>query len=448
MGNKRNKRLWSVIAALALALSVAVGWGCGSEGPATIDVIQSNVPRETVDDVSDHDLKQLVAGNSAFAIDLFQAARGGTPRNLILSPYSVSCAMAMVFAGAQGKTQSQIADTLHFSLEGRTLHPTFNRLQLDLAERPAQAQAAARGSDAGKELLRLQTAQGLFGSPTIDWGQQFLDLLSADYGAAMQTVDFTKTEQARALVNRWVAERTGDRIKEALPPGSVNPKGLPSELVLVDALYLNACWAYPFPSSGPGDFHLLDGTTISADTMVQAMPFPSAEGPGWKAVELPYKGDKLSFVIVLPAEGQFETFAAGLTMDMLESIIAALDEDASQPSELVLSVPKFGFGSAFTLEKPLQILGVTSAFQPGEADFSPMGAAHGGVWIDEIYHGATIAVDERGTEASAATVVMMVAGIAEGKMTVDRPFIFMIRDRDTGTILFLGQMVDPSSTDG
>ena len=460
MERQSNGRLRSVVCALALTMALMMVWGCADPPGAgnaplpeggdsgTIGVIQSKVPRAAVDSVSDSDQEELVTGNNAFAIDLFQVTRGETPRNLVLSPYSVSCAMAMVFAGADGNTRSEIADTLHFTLQGEAFHPAFNRLQLDLAKRPAQAQAAARGVDAGKEVLSLQTAQGIFGSPTIDWEQQFLDVLAADYGAAMQTVDFTKTEQARALINRWVAERTGDRIKEILPPGSVNPKGLPSVLVLVNSVYLNACWDYPFPKSGPADFHLLDGTTISADTMVQSMPFPSAEGPGWKAVELPYKGRTLSFVIVLPAEGQFEAFARGLTMDRLESIISALKEDTDHPSELTVSLPKFGFGSAFTLKEPLQALGMTSAFRPGEADFAGTGAPRGGLWIDQIYHGATIAVDERGTEASAATAVMMVAGIAQGELTVDRPFIFLIRDRDTGTILFLGQVVDPRSTDG
>lgn len=259
----------------------------------------------------------------------------------------------------------------------------------------------------------------------------------------MQTVDLSKTEGSRASINRWVAERTAQRIEEILPPGSVNPNGLPSLLVLVNALYLSACWAYPFPSVAPGDFHLLDGATVSVDTMRQTMPFPSAEGDGWRALELPYTGERLSFVVILPDEGRFEAFTAGLTVDTLDRVMTALDDDRLDPDVIVVSMPKFAFSSALKLKESLQALGIELAFTEGEADFSPTGAKRGSLWIDEVYHGATIAADERGTEASAATAVMMVGSITDGQMIVDRPFLFLIRDRDTGTILFLGQVVDP-----
>jgi len=452
------------LCALCLVVLGSLLLGCGSEdptagatsssagapsplaaAPAAIESSLSEVPREATETAPDGDLDQLVAGNTAFALDLFRATRGTFPRNLILSPNSVSTVMAMVEAGAEAETQHEIDKVLHYTLGEEALHPAFNRLQLELAARPDEAKPA-RGPDAGKEVLALHAAEGLFGSPDIPWKPEFLDLLAADYGAGMQTVDFTQTEQARALINRWVAEQTAERITEILPPGSVNPDGLPTELVLLNTLYLRASWAYPFPGSSPRDFHLLDGSVVSVDTLEQAMPFPSAEGDGWRALELPYQGDKLSFVVILPGEGAFERFASGLSVDLLDSILSALDRDRDRPDEIIVKLPKFAFDSAFKLKEPLESLGLRLAFQKGAADFSAMGAPRGGLWIDDIYHGATIAVDERGTEASAATAVVMVAGITDKKMTIDRPFVFLIRDRDTGAILFLGQVIDPRAT--
>jgi serpin B len=457
MGFYRNERIRAIAAGLTLTLGIAL-WGCGTQSevgaaPTTIaapttpttqttQTTQSSETTATTQPataVSDADLNQLVAGNTAFAVDLFQAARDATPHNLILSPYSVSCALVMASAGAAGDTLEQIRTALHISLPADALHPAFNRLATELAQRPEQARAT-RGPDAGKDVLALETAQGLFGSPDEPWRQQFLDLLAANYGAGMQTVNFHKSEEARALINHWVSDRTNNLIPEALPPGSINPNGLPTELVLANALYLRGSWLYPFPGSAPQDFHLLDGSSVSVDTMEQSMPFPAAQGDGWRALELPYKGEKLSFVVILPDEAQFQTFAAGLTAEKLAPILAAVDADREDPDELIVRLPKFTFKSSVRLKEALQALGVKLAFEEA-ADFSPTGAAP--LWIDEVYHGATIAVDEQGTEASAATEVVMVAGITDKTMIVDRPFLFLIRDRDTGTVLFLGQVVDP-----
>jgi serpin B len=443
----RTRAPWIAVCLAAFGfLLVASVVGCGSAPDATIS------PLETVGAVSASDLKSLVAGNNAFAVDLFLQLRDGTPpsgspsgtvvRNLLFSPYSVSCGLAMTYAGARGETADEIVGALHLSLEARVLHPAFRQLRLDLAQRPSQA-VPTRGIDAGKEVLDLETAQGFFGSPEVDWNREFRDLLAECYGAELQTVDFTKTEEARALINRHVADQTDHRVEEILPPGSINPRGLPTYLVLVNALHLGACWAYPFPAATPGDFHLVDGSTVSVPTLRHTMPFPSAEGEGWRALELPYKGERLSFVVVLPDEGRFETFVQGLTAGTLEAVLAALDGDRADPKTIIFRMPKFAFRSAFRLKEPLRALGVRLAFEEDGADFSPTGVRRGGLWLDEVYHGATITVDERGTEASAATAVVGVAAITDREMIVDRPFLFLIRDRDTGTILFLGQVVDP-----
>jgi len=279
------------------------------------------------------------------------------------------------------------------------------------------------------------------------WGQrdyefltEFLDRLAVNYGAGLRVLDFVGApEESRVTINDWVAKQTEDRIEDLIPPGLINPN---TRLVLTNAIYFNAAWLYPFEEdlTRDGAFYLLDGSEVTVPMMRQTESFGYAEGDGYQAVELPYDGDELSMVILLPASGQFETFEAALDAAQMEGIIGSLEH-----REVSLTMPKFEFDSSFSLRKALSALGMPIAFSEG-ADFSGM-TGNRDLFIADVVHKAFVSVDEAGTEAAAASAVVMelTAMPQTVEVTIDRPFIFLICDIETGAILFVGRTLNPAA---
>ncbi len=403
------------------------------QGQATATVTPAD-QQQTQIELSEEDMDQLVSGNSAFAFDLYQALRE-RQGNLFYSPYSISLALAMTYAGARGGTEEQMAQTLHYLLSQERLHPAFSALAAELASR---GQGAA-GKDG--EGFRLNVVNALWGQEGYPFLVEFLDLLAANYDAGLTPLDFAADpEAARLTINDWASDQTEGRIQDLVPPGAIDTL---TRLVLTNAIYFNAAWALPFEPdlTQDGPFHLLDGSQITVPLMRQTEGFPYAAGEGYQAVELYYDGSEISMVILLPAEGEFQAFEEALDAAQVQAILDGLGY-----SQVALALPRFEFEADFTLRDTFAAMGMPDAFSDA-ADFSGM-TGNRDLSISEVIHKAFVSVDEAGTEAAAATAVLILGAAAPEEpveFTVDRPFLFLIRDLGTGTILFIGRVVDPTA---
>jgi serpin B len=426
------KKILVIVLALVLLLPVIASIQMAQ--PAVAEVLKSDKERITSPDVSPSEQALLVEGNSAFAFELYQALKG-EEGNLFYSPYSISLALAMTYAGSRGETAQQMADTLQFLLEQERLHPAFNWLDAELATRGE----GAAGKDG--EGFRLNIVNAIWGQKDYEFLPAFLDVLAENYGAGLRILDFiTETEASRLAINKWVYNQMEKRIKDLIPQGAIDAL---TRLVLTNAIYFNAAWKYLFDEkiTADGPFYLLDGGQVTVPMMRQTKSFNYVEGEGYQAVELLYDGDELSMVILLPASGNFAAFEETLNAQQVSDIISGL-----QPTEVALTMPRFEFDSEFSLKDTLADMGMPIAFS-GAADFSGM-AGNRELYISDVVHKAFVAVDEAGTEAAAATaVIMKLTSVPEPpvEVTIDRPFIFLIRDIETGAILFVGRVLNPGT---
>jgi serpin B len=429
----------SGIPMLILALAVLVSAGCG---PVSISlpnpapgssVAESDKPRNMSPAASPEDLSELADGNVAFAFDLYRTLRG-EDGNLFFSPYSISTALAMTYAGAAGNTASQMAASLHFALPADRLHPAVNAYALDLEARADQVEEGTP--------FELSIANSLWGQEGFPFLGTFLDLLAENYGAGMRLVDYQDDpEGARQAINDWVSDETRDKIKDLIPQGAIDAM---TRLVLANAIYFKAGWLDPFEetATGPEPFHLLDGSTVEIPMMHQSESFGYVLGDGFGVIELPYRNGNTSMLILLPDAGQFEAVEGQLSAEMLTDLLGRMTY-----GQVNLGLPKFTYESEFNLNQALMELGMTEAFDSDRADFSGMDGARD-LYISDVLHKAFVSVDEQGTEAAAATAVIMeLTSAPMGEpipFTVDRPFIYLIRDQQSGTVLFLGRVMNPS----
>ncbi|UCH87798.1 MAG: serpin family protein [Dehalococcoidia bacterium] len=402
-----------------------------TELPEQAQVAQSETQRVTSPAVPEPDLDELVAGNSAFAFDLYQAVRGNEG-NLLYSPYSISIALAMTYSGARGETKQQMADTLSFTLPDDRLHPAFNALDLELAGRGE----APQGGESSR--FQLNIANAIWGQKDYPFLAEFLDVLAENYGAGLRLLDFASApEESRLAINDWVSDQTEGKIPDLMPQGVINAL---TRLVLTNAIYFNAGWAFPFEpqDTEEGPFHLLDGGEVTVPMMKQSEEFGYAEGEGYQAVSLSYGASGVSMVLLVPQAGQFEAFESSLNAERVDAIVKDLERWI-----VTLSMPKFDFESSFDLGETLATMGMPDAFS-GAADFSGMTGSRE-LFISAVVHKAFISVDEEGTEAAAATGVAMMESVPQGpvELTVDRPFVFLIRGSRTGAVLFAGRVVNP-----
>jgi len=375
----------------------------------------------TAPKVNEASLKELVAGNNAFAFDLYQALRTNED-NLFFSPYSISLALAMTYAGARDNTAIEMAETLHFTLQQDHLHPAFKTLGEKLSVHD--------------ENINLTIANALWGQVGYPFLSEFHDTLAKSYDAPLRLTDFVDApEEARTGINDWVREETEGKIEDLMGPGTITAD---TRLVLANAIYFKGTWKLQFDAEKTelAPFYRLDGRQVKVPMMRMKERFPYMEGRDFQAIELPYKGDTLSMVICLPREGMFEDFEATLSIERLDVILAQLCSEKVQ-----LAMPRFELTSEFSLGDTLAGLGMPDAFT-GAADFSGMDGLRD-LFIGHVAHKAYVSVNEEGTEAAAATGVSMTLSIPTAMM-IDRPFIFLIRDIETRTILFIGRVMDPS----
>ena len=395
---------------------------------------KSSVPRDANPNVPPADLATLVDGNNAFALGLYEEL-GHRDGNLVFSPYSISLALAMTYAGARGETESQMAQAMQFTLSQDKLHPAFNALDLLLA-----GEGKAPGN--GGQPLQLNIANSIWAEQTYPFQQAYLDLIAKNYGAGIQLADFIKNfDPVRQQINRWVSDQTKNKINDLLAPGSVNSS---TRMVLVNAIYFKADWDVPFDPNDTSDspFTLLDGSQIQVKMMNNSdLTLSYLKGDGYQAVELPYNGNTAAMDIILPDAGTFQTFEANLDAQTLSNIFNSM-----QSTPIMLGCPKFTFSADFSLSDQLKSLGMTDAFDSNKADFSGMTGDHD-LFIGDVVHKAFVAVDEKGTEAAAATAAIMMAMSAPSqskvRLVIDRPFIFVIRDLTSGQFLFIGRVLNP-----
>jgi serpin B len=403
--------------------------GCGPTSTES----KSDQARILEPDVPADMLGTLVNGNNSFALNLYQGLRS-EDGNLFYSPYSISLALAMTYGGARGETEAQMAQALHFDLSQEELHPAFNRLDLDLAQSGA-------GEDEEQQPMQLNIANAVWAQQGYPFLPEYLDLLALNYGAGLHQADFaTQAEPTRKEINLWVSDRTEERIKDLIAPGMVDAS---TRMVLVNAIYFKADWQSQFDANNthPAPFYLLDGSDVQVDIMSESMYLPYLRGENYQAVELPYAGGSAAMDIIMPDDGQFAAFEAALDWSALAGILSSM-----QPVDLHLIMPKFSYSSEFELAGQLAGMGMPDAFCSGAADFSGMDGM-GGLCISAVIHQAFVAVDEQGTEAAAATAVIMLesAMIYSGtELTIDHPFFFLIRDLESGQILFAGRVLDPA----
>ena len=379
--------------------------------------------------VSDADRRAVVAANSEFGLDLYAKLRTADG-NLFYSPYSVSDALAMTYAGARGATADEMAGALRFSLAPARLHPAFGDLIREI-------------NGAGtKRKCELYTANALWSQKGYPFVADFQQVAKDSYGAALEEVDFQRaTETARRTINAWVEKQTQDKIKDLLKEGVLGPDTV---LVLTNAIYFKGAWMHVFrpARTAPADFvRGAKGTVPNVPLMRQEQVHRYLDGDTFQALELPYEANELSMIIFLPrtVDGLAE-FEKTLTASRVRDWLARM-----APQEVDVAVPRFKATAEFTLAQPLGELGMRRMFSHA-ADFSGM-VKGPGVHVGAVVHKAYVDVHEKGTEAAAATGVMMALESARRRrpavFRADHPFFFLIRDNRTESILFVGHLTNP-----
>jgi serpin B len=375
---------------------------------------------------SARDAAALRAGNALFAGRMLAQLTNSQP-TVALSPLSISQALGMAYQGARGRTATQIATALDFRLPASRLAAAWGALDSSLA--------AANGPGA-----TLNVADAVYAQHGTAFHAPFLNALSSDYGAPLRTADFEHApDAARAAINGWVSSQTHGRIPELLGSADANQQ---TRLVLVNAVYLNAKWASPFQrgSTAVAPFQA-PGGAVQVPFMNQMSVFPYARGPGYVALELPYRGGRLAFDALLPDPGKLGSLISRLAKVGPLPLLRGL-----RPESVSVALPKFQLNTRFELADQLSKLGMPLAFEQGAADLSGIAGPPGDLYIQAVVHEAYVRVDEAGTEAAGATGVTIVpTAIMRPQVTfdADRPFVFLVRDRRTGVILFLGLVSRP-----
>ncbi len=388
------------------------------------------------------------------AVDLHRQLATGND-NLCVSPYSIQNALAMTFAGAGGDTHTEMARVLHFPSDASTVAASFGSLQHSLEEMTAKTAELVKKSKefpdvSGSEPITLSIANRLFAQKDYDFRQSFLLLVKQNYGAAFEPLDFiADPATATQRINKWVADQTRDKIRDLIPADALNKL---TRLVLANALYLKAPWADPFSekTTQPEPFHVRAGAPVEVPTMRKTARFGYVKREGFTVVSLPYAGDDLQLLVLLPDEvNGLRALESKLTADVLAECTKLEAQDVD------LHLPKFKLEPpTIALAENLQALGMKSAFDipRGSANFDKMAPRKPNdyLYISNVFHKTFIAVDEKGTEAAAATAVVMMRATAIARpkpppiqVKVDRPFVYAVQHVPSGVCLFLGRVTDP-----
>jgi serpin B len=373
-----------------------------------------------------NDIKEVVAGNADFAFDLYGKLRA-PEGNLFFSPYSISTALALVYAGARGNTEKQMATALHFTLPDKRLYSAFGTPQKQLVQ-----ENKSRG-------YRFLLANALWLQKGAPFLQEFLDLTQYYYGAGLIQLDFVnETEKSRQIINSWVEEKTKEKIRDLIPLGGVKPATV---LVLTNAIYFKDDWETKFEKKNTKrtEFYITAEETVETDMMFIHEDFNYYQDEKMRIIEFPYKGNELSMVAFLPRGIEVKEIEDTLTAESINVLLSKM-----WTAEVNVLFPKFKIvWGTFALNNTLTALGMCDAFG-GKADFSGING-RGGIWISDVFHQACIEVNEEGTEAAAATAVgNTLCANFSFEFYANHPFIFIIKDNRSGSILFIGRLKNPA----
>jgi serpin B len=377
------------------------------------------------------DVESLARDNTSFAFDLYRKlalAQG----NVFFSPYGISTALAMTYAGARGNTEKEMAGTLKFSLGQTELHPNFAKMDAQLKK-------------AEQSGVRLSIANSLWPQKDYPFLDEYLALMKTHYGVLVTAVDYRGgRDAARESINRWVANKTQDRIRDILMPTDLT--GM-TRLVLVNAIYFKGKWASQFRAGNTetAPFHVAPGKTIQIPMMTQTLECRYASLPAMDVLELPYAGDGLSMIVLLPKQlDGIQKVESELSADNLARWFGALREQ-----KVLVFLPRFKTTCRFGLNDTLAAMGMVDAFSDTRANFAGMDGRSDWLYISAVIHKAFVEVNEEGTEAAAATAVVMATKSAPARPSTfraDHPFVFLIREKRTGSILFAGRLSDPANS--
>jgi serpin B len=389
-------------------------------------------PKPATAATKDSDQAEAVKGSNAFTVDLYAQLRA-QPGNLFYSPESISAAFAMAYAGARGQTATEMQKVLHFTLPAERLHPAMGALLTQM-----------NGQHNGYEL---HVADALWAEQDASFLPAYLTLVQTDYGAGFRPVDFKSSPEAvRATINQWIEQQTNNKIQNLLGPGTVTSA---TRLLLTNAIYFKGAWRDQFDKNYTEDeeFHLSAKQSIKTPMMNRNGGYRYYDGGTFQELEMPYKGEELAMIILLPKEiGGLPALEKSFTSSAVSTWLNKL----APVSKVILSLPRFTMTQQFELSGTLSKMGMPQAFS-GSADFSGM-TGKPNFMISAAIHKAFIDVNEQGTEAAAATAITMVATAIRRPdnepppiiFDADHPFLFLLRDTSSGSILFLGRVTDPT----
>ena len=373
-------------------------------------------------------LSNVVDANNQFAFDLYsryQSKEG----NMFFSPYSISSALAMTYEGAKGQTAQEMQIVLHLPNNKEVLHSGFAGInnELNKADKP----------------YKLSVANALWAQKDYPFIEEYFNNVDSYYGGKVTNLDFkTETEKSRVTINNWVEDNTNNKIKDIIPEGILSPD---TRLVLTNAIYFKANWSSRFDArdTTDGKFKLDSGESVNAKMMHQTSEYNYGETSDTQILEMDYLGNDLSMLIILPKDNnQLDT---GFSVEKLDALKQNMTNE-----RVIVSLPKFKFESKYFMSTDLKAMGMPTAFNPDTADFTGMYTkTDENLYISEVIHQTYIEVAEYGTEAAAATAVVMTAGAEYNPeqpkvFTADHPFIFIIQQKDSGNILFMGRVSNPS----
>lgn len=386
--------------------------------------LKGSTERET--SPSTADLGALGAANATFALDLLRTTHGLAAGNQVTSPWSLQLVMAQVYAGAAGDAKTAIGDTFGWTLAEPALHEAFDAADLAVL---------AHNDEAGDPPLSITSTNQIFVTTGYEIGAAWLDTLSSYYGTGVQEMDFDADPSGVSdAINAWISARTGGHIEDLITAPMVSE----SRLLLVNAIYFKASWAVPFTESSTEDapFTLVDGTEVEVPTMIGSITASGATAEGFMVVDIPYSDDGLTMTLVVPDAGRFEEIAGSLSWDTLSTAIAA----ENGCDQCTIQLPKFKIEGKPPIQSALKALGMTDAFggaYPGISD---------SLTLTGVDQAGFVEVNEKGTEAAAATVAEFDDSSTESPFegaTIDRPFLWLVRETDTAAVLFAGVVMDP-----
>lgn len=379
-------------------------------------------------------MEQLSTANTLFALELFRTlTENNSTGNIFISPFSISSALAMVFLGTKGDTAAQLSKAFHFDAV-EDVHSRFQSLNAEVSKRGASH--------------TLKLANRLYGEKTYDFLPEFLASTQKMYGADLAPVDFQNaSDDARKLINKWVKEQTQGKIPELLAAGVVDSM---TKLVLVNAIYFKGMWKDKFrkqdTTDAPFRLNKKDTKTVKMMYQKKKLPLGYIQDLNCKVLELPYQGEELSMVILLPED--IEDESTGLKKIEEQLTLEKLHEWTKRENleniDVHVKLPRFKLEESYTLNSNLGRLGVQDLFSNGKADLSGMSGSRD-LFISKIIHKSFVEVNEEGTEAAAATggIATFAMLLPEEEFTVDHPFLFFIRHNPTANVLFLGRVCSP-----